>query len=591
MKKLYLFLLCGLLCTADLNAQTWSIGYPTAANITATLQDSTLTISGTGAMANWSNVSRAPWNAVRTSIHTVIIEDGVTTIGFSAFMDCTVLTSVIIPNSVTTIGNFAFWGCTRLNSITTKRTTPPDVNIDVFARVPKHEIHLNVPAGAENAYRNADVWGDFIIGGAWAIGHPRRSDVIATLQDGTFTVSGTGNMMDWNWSLPDAAVNTPWWSVRNSIRTVIIGDDVTNIGNNAFRDSRNLTSTIIVGNRLTRIGNDAFHSSDLTSIAIPNSVETIGSDAFRDSRNLVSVTIGNSVTSIGSDAFNSCINLAFVIIGNNVTTIGNGAFSNCPSLRTVVNQSLTPQNISGRFSGTTNVGIIELLVPANRIQHYQTAPVWRDFGSIGSLFWYSGAFEENSRLINENNILQKENAALQNQNNILQSEISALQSENNALRDSISALQNNISTCENANNVLQNENSALQSENNRLEDENINLQNQNNNLQITNDDLFETIRLLQQQLADCEEETNIPIIPENQIQVYPNPVAHTLHVVVPSELIGENMVLELYNLSGILVFSKPLNPHTSEFTIDMSQFEQGVYILRIGNHLARIIKL
>ena len=71
-KKFTLFLLCGLLCTANLNAQTWQIGYPNAENVTATLQDNTLTISGTGAMMDW-NYNSTPWNDVRTSIETLVI--------------------------------------------------------------------------------------------------------------------------------------------------------------------------------------------------------------------------------------------------------------------------------------------------------------------------------------------------------------------------------------------------------------------------------------------------------------------------------------------------------------------------------------
>jgi len=117
MRKLCLFLLCGLLCTANLNAQTWHIGYPNAIDVTATLQDSTLTISGAGAMTNFHMVT-VPWHNVRNSIQAVVINDSVTSIGHSAFSIHSNLTSITIPYSVTSIGGFAFQGCTALAYVT-----------------------------------------------------------------------------------------------------------------------------------------------------------------------------------------------------------------------------------------------------------------------------------------------------------------------------------------------------------------------------------------------------------------------------------------------------------------------------------------
>ena len=79
----------------------------------------TLTISGTGAMANFVIADGySPWFNIRTFITSVVIEDGVTTIGRMAFNGCTGLTSVTIPNSVTTIGDMAFYGCSGLTSVT-----------------------------------------------------------------------------------------------------------------------------------------------------------------------------------------------------------------------------------------------------------------------------------------------------------------------------------------------------------------------------------------------------------------------------------------------------------------------------------------
>ena len=84
----------------------------------------TLTISGTGAMNDYSSVdynnakvTNAPWKEYYNTMKTVIISDGVTNIGAYAFRGCSGLTSVSISDSVTSIGGSAFNGCTELINV------------------------------------------------------------------------------------------------------------------------------------------------------------------------------------------------------------------------------------------------------------------------------------------------------------------------------------------------------------------------------------------------------------------------------------------------------------------------------------------
>ena len=117
MKKLFtLFALLTLLPVAALADDSGSCGE----NVTYTYDEATntLTISGTGEMADYSSYWDIPWYAYRFNITSVIINEGVISIGESAFADCSAPSSVTIPNSVTTIGNTAFIGCTGLTSIT-----------------------------------------------------------------------------------------------------------------------------------------------------------------------------------------------------------------------------------------------------------------------------------------------------------------------------------------------------------------------------------------------------------------------------------------------------------------------------------------
>ena len=76
-----------------------------------------LTISGSGDMYDYG-FSGAPWYGSRSRVKSAVIAEGVTSIGSSAFDDCTSLTSVTIPDSVTSIGEYAFFYCTSLTSVT-----------------------------------------------------------------------------------------------------------------------------------------------------------------------------------------------------------------------------------------------------------------------------------------------------------------------------------------------------------------------------------------------------------------------------------------------------------------------------------------
>ncbi|MBQ3141044.1 MAG: leucine-rich repeat domain-containing protein [Clostridia bacterium] len=75
----------------------------------------TLTISGSGPMRDFG-FQGAPWYALREEIYTVIIEDGVTSVGSYAFLMCRELTDITLPDSVTTIGDYAFCNCDSLKT-------------------------------------------------------------------------------------------------------------------------------------------------------------------------------------------------------------------------------------------------------------------------------------------------------------------------------------------------------------------------------------------------------------------------------------------------------------------------------------------
>ena len=144
--------------------------------------------------------------------------------------------------------------------------------------------------------------------------------------DGTLTISGRGDMYDYD---PE------WNTYKNYIKEVIIADEITSIGDQAFENCVNLTA-INIPDGVTSIGYCAFMDcSSLTSITLPDSVTTIEWDAFRGCSSLESINIPYGVKEIQADAFADCSSLANVIIPDGVTRISNPAME--PEIRELQN--------------------------------------------------------------------------------------------------------------------------------------------------------------------------------------------------------------------------------------------------------------
>ena len=326
-------------------------------NVTWTLDASgTLTISGKGAMADYYIFS-VPWYDTRSQVKTVIIKNGVTSIGNCAFDVCSSLTSATIPNSVTGIGNWAFYGCSSLTSATIPYSVT-SIGEDAFngcKSLTSVTIPNSVTSIANGAFSNCS------------------SLTSVTIPDGVTSIGESalyGCSSLTNVTIPKSVTSIGDWAFSNctSLTNVTIPKSVTRIGFGAFSGS-NATITVASGNSeycsvagalynkqkttlfypgmikdgsfripnsVTTIAYSAFEGcSSLTSVTIPNSVTSIGWYAFRDCSSLTRITIPNSVTSIGEWVFGSCTSLTRVTIPDNVTSIGRFAFYYCTSLTSV----------------------------------------------------------------------------------------------------------------------------------------------------------------------------------------------------------------------------------------------------------------
>ena len=292
------------------------------------LEDGVLTISGEGAMPDYDYPSYAPWFAYRESIHAVVMETGVTTIGDGAFPYCENLTSITVPNSVASVGYMSFYECKSLLSII-------------------------IPEG------------------------------VTKIEEETFAYCESLTSV----IIPNSVTTIGYraFDYCENLTSATIPNNLIEIGSYAFQCCRRWTASIIFPNSLTWIGDDAFYGCEsLTSITIPNSVDFIGWFAFSVCTSLTSINVesGNpyyasddgvlfnknktaliccpagktgtyvvpkSVMWFGTDAgayeaFRSCINLTSIEVenGNNYFASENGALFDkgktnlicCPAGRT-----------------------------------------------------------------------------------------------------------------------------------------------------------------------------------------------------------------------------------------------------------------
>ena len=123
--------------------------------------DTILTVSGSGDMAAYNSVDAIPWYSHSNRIRTIVINDGVASIGYGAFANCSRLTSVTISRTVANIGDYAFSNCSSLGSLTSKKVFPAALGgNNVFNNV-STAIPVYIPCQSLSRYNTTAVWKNF----------------------------------------------------------------------------------------------------------------------------------------------------------------------------------------------------------------------------------------------------------------------------------------------------------------------------------------------------------------------------------------------------------------------------------------------
>ena len=168
--------------------------------------------------------------------------------------------------------------------------------------------------------------------------------------DGALILYGKGEMMDY-----PSEEDVPWYENRSQITSVIIGNQITHIGDRSFLGCSSVTD-VSIPDTAASIGNRAFSGcSSLGSITLPEGLESIGEMGFAWCSSLKELLVPESVTSTENFTFVGCSSLTNVILNGGLTRLDAGMFNECTSLESVTIPDSVEAIGSGAFDGCTSL--------------------------------------------------------------------------------------------------------------------------------------------------------------------------------------------------------------------------------------------
>ena len=372
--------------------ETWDVSEKQDGSVMAkwTLKDRTLVILGNGKMKDWNyNKSSIDWhnNQYTKYIEKVIIENGVTSIGWSAFSRCSSLTNIEIPEGVTSIEGGVFSECSSLEYINVNSNNKNYMSEDgvlfdkertTIIRYPERKqniVEYKIPEGVTSigyeAFAGCSSLTNITIpDGVTSIEREAFAGCSSltniTIPDGVTSIereafAGCSSLT--NITIPEGvtSIELRAFFVCSNLKNITIPEGVTSIESSVFSGCSSLTN-ITIPDGVTSIEREAFAGcSSLTNITIPEGVTSIGYEAFAGCSSLTNITIPEGVTSIGNYAFKECSSLTNIEIPEGVTSIGNYAFKECSSLTNITIPEGVTSIESSVFSGCSS--LTNIIIP------------------------------------------------------------------------------------------------------------------------------------------------------------------------------------------------------------------------------------
>ena len=288
-----------------------------------------------------------------TGLKRVVIPSSVKYLMLYAFQNCTGLTNIVIP--AVTIYDQAFDGCTNLKTIVCTRKTPPSAgNETTFpsSLYSSSSVTLYVPQGSLSSYQAKACWSNFT---------NIKEMSCDFVEDAIFYKKLGNNQAEVSFVYRDAQDYSGDVAIPSTVTHNDTTYTVTSVGWNAFNGFNNL----------------------LYSVSVPATVNNISNYAFYGCSNLTSVNIPEGVTDINFCAFGCCYSLPSITIPSSVTWIAQNAFVSCDQLTSITCRATTPPICvdsscfpSSAYSNAT------LKVPSASLSAYQNTDIWDRFSNI-----------------------------------------------------------------------------------------------------------------------------------------------------------------------------------------------------------------
>lgn len=148
------------------------------------------------------------------------------------------------------------------------------------------------------------------------------------------TISGTGAMCNYE-DTQAGATTAPWYAYNENLKTLIIEEGITSIGENAFKGCWGFKGELVIPDSVTTIEKSAFQSCNgFEKLHLSNKLKSIGQYAFLGCANINGkLELPEGIESIGYHAFDGCFKLSGdLVIPSSVTYIGDFAFYWCTGL-------------------------------------------------------------------------------------------------------------------------------------------------------------------------------------------------------------------------------------------------------------------
>ena len=273
------------------------------------------------------------------AITTLQCNEGLETIGDSAFLMIDSLETVHLSSTVKNIAPNAFYDCTSISTFTVAAGNTVFESIDNILFAYNRSILIKCAPKKQFTEKYVVPNTVKVIYGRAFESNPSLPEIeingiVEQIRTNAF--SNCGALTKVTIKAPVNSVGSNVFSGCRSLQEVILSDDVKMIGSSMFSGCEQL-KTFTMSKNIYTIETHAFDSTSISSIVIPDTTVFIESYAFNNCPELISVTIGKNVREISNNAFESCKKLETVTINSETLyRIDDKAFKDCISLKTIV---------------------------------------------------------------------------------------------------------------------------------------------------------------------------------------------------------------------------------------------------------------